>query len=421
MIDDSASTSPSAPGAALQGRLANLTADLQQAFLALLSGVIGDASLRPVRLTETLSLDKSLASRVVRALRASDPMEALHELPTPQGLAIVRSRAEKAGADAQLLAEAARAEQRYVALLGEFSGGRSDLDTAISSWLPALRTKSLRRARRDIFRGNAMVLGIRSDCFYAAYFLLPGERPGSVDTAWLTVRQGLRRLRVDLPVQIAGIQGTEGAYTSKRQSLLGRPVLDDPRALLIDAASTTEERDLDVVHTHDRILLVLAGDSPAINVPVDVAVGGFTPDQHGTRASEEQSHIWFELATRQPTERAVVDLFVHDALKLTARPVVTRVLEGTHDYGRGSRPEDMGDHAVSPEWQMKSLGRGASAIRSADVRGLPEVVELACGARGVELGDLACHRLREEFPLPTMATTVWLELPDGGARQRPMP
>lgn len=410
-IDSSSAVPPE--GSELHDRLSALAEGLTQAFEALLHDAVGDASeLRPVRLTSVLGLDKSLASRVARALRAADPMEALHELPTPQGLAIVREAASGAGASRLLLEAAREMEERYGALLSEFSGGRADLDTALAAWLPELRARSLRRARRDVFRGNAMVSGIRSDGYYAAYFLLPGARPGDVDAIWLSARQGLRRLRFDLPVHIAGIVSSTGEEVDTRASIHGEPVDGDPRRFLVPSRTTLEREGFQLRQARDRMLLVLAGDAPAVNHPVDVTLAGLAPALHGSRRSESQSHIWFDFISRQPTERAVLDVFVHDDLGLTAAPVTTRIVEGLESYGRGSSPDDLGPGAVDAEWQMRPLRRGLAGLRTQDVRDCPGLVQLVCDARNVQLDDLRGFRLREDFPMPTMRTAVWIELPE---------
>lgn len=135
---------------------------LEDCLTTILERALGAGPHRPVDFVRSLGVEKTLASRLFRALQVSDAIERLHLLPAPQGLRLLLERCEKAvgrGEETQALEGAIRA---YEVACRRFPGGRRDLEAAFVGWVPALRLRTEHQARREIFRARCSLGGIRS-------------------------------------------------------------------------------------------------------------------------------------------------------------------------------------------------------------------------------------------------------------------
>ena len=84
-------------------------------------------------LRERLGLDKSIASRVARAVRMSEVGSALRELPATESLSQIVAKCEELGAGKRLAAQAQRAIDELDAAIADFPGNRTALVTAIAA------------------------------------------------------------------------------------------------------------------------------------------------------------------------------------------------------------------------------------------------------------------------------------------------
>ncbi|MEM8709750.1 MAG: hypothetical protein AAGG01_02260 [Planctomycetota bacterium] len=396
----------------LKSRLAAVSERLRASLTPLLMESLGGRDLRPSVITETLGLDKSLASRISRALRASDPMEFLHEIPTPQGLTILLDACAGASASEDGLNEGRASVEALRSLLVEFPGGRNDLDAALAAWIPSLRTTALRKGRREIFRGWSTVMGIRSACRYVGYFVMPSETPGRLDTFWVSSRQGLRRLREDEPVEIAGIVTNDPATFAQRRSLDGRSFLEEPHSMLCEAFTSMESGAFTVVEETDRRVLSIAGNAPEVNHPVHVTIGGCTQSHFDDHVSEDESYLWVDTVAMEPTETLIVDFLVHEDVKSAGPPLITRIIEGSRSYGSSAVPSDLGPAALEHGLELVSMETTSSLADAVEVAHWRDLLDYACGVRGHSLEAFQLHRFREEFPLPMHRTAIWLPLPE---------
>src|SRR5262245_1043311 len=90
---------------------------------------IGGPTLRPSRFVDVLGIDKSLASRISRSLRAESVTELLHLTPSPMGLGLFLDAAtrRRISTTAEALRRARTAVAEFQEFLGHVSGGRAGL------------------------------------------------------------------------------------------------------------------------------------------------------------------------------------------------------------------------------------------------------------------------------------------------------
>ena len=104
--------------------------DLRRAIAPVLEAVAGPRP-RPTRLARAIGLDKSLASRLVRAAESTSDLDLMHLVPSPGGLRILADLATRY-ADPASIANLRAATERFEALLDKVPGGRASIDAQIS-------------------------------------------------------------------------------------------------------------------------------------------------------------------------------------------------------------------------------------------------------------------------------------------------
>jgi hypothetical protein len=123
---------------ALEVRIVRSGDDLLRSLTALMDTIPGKPQ-GPQALADTLGIDKVLASRMLKAVRAADPIAALHRMPGPEPLRRVVNAAGTLGAPAELIASASAAVADFEQLIRQEFGDRGSLDAIVSGWIPQAR------------------------------------------------------------------------------------------------------------------------------------------------------------------------------------------------------------------------------------------------------------------------------------------
>ena len=188
----------------LSPELAGVASALREGLAPLVHDLAG-APARPVRLQQGIGLDKTLASRLVQAVRAPGDAEFLHALPSPAGLRIVLQRA--AGhADERLLAPLEAAVLRFEALLDGLPGGRQALHARIGDASRTLRDRREQEARQASFKAVSFLFGHFCETVTTALFMRPAAEPGWVDAIEVHRRIGLQRISASAQMPLLSVQ-----------------------------------------------------------------------------------------------------------------------------------------------------------------------------------------------------------------------
>ena len=406
--------------ALLEVRLRTLSRDLcvalQDAIDTALSasGRPRVGGLRPVQLTSTLGLDKSLASRVVRSLTLEDELHALHGIPTPQGLALIAKAAHKAGASVESSERLEHAAEEYRTLLGEFSGGRTDLEATLAGWIPEQRARAERDARRSVFRGMTTMTGTRAGTNYHSLYLVPSSIEGRVDSLLVGVRQDLRRLRAGAPLLIASLRSEPGTggWGARRTPHDGRALDGEGSSNLLPDLCSHPIPKLKVDSETDQLLISIAEDALDVNESATLGFGWRTEGHYEQDESEDRPYHYVSVETIRPIEALVFDLLVHRDVPLSGPPRVSVTTERSVGIVGARRPPRTGSNGLHDGVSLTDLEQLPSGLASVDVRSCPAIAETACREAGYAIGDFAKFRARIEFPLPTEELTIWW--PRGG-------
>ena len=302
--------------------------ELRRALSALLGDLAGGQTPRPTRLSRAIGLDKSLSSRLVRALQTNSDLELVHIVPSPAGLRILAESATHFVDGARirdLLAATARFEQ----LLEGIPGGRTAIDAQIAEASQVVRTRSEQVARQAAFKSMSFLLGQFCDLLSTTLFLVPSPNGRTVDGIEIQRRIGLRRIRPSTPLAILSLNlapDEPSGEALRFEPIGGSDGMTDPTGFLIPEASSKPMPELEVLREGSLVTLVLAGD-PSVKAPSRISSAfrirnGWNMQPEGNVISLRGYII------HVPCRRVVRDVYVAESLWPGCSPRITYLLPG---------------------------------------------------------------------------------------------
>ena len=398
--------------------------DEVRGLLGRLFASIGLKQPRMSDLREKLVLDKSIASRVARAVRMTEAGAALRELPAAEALGQIVAKCEALGAGKRLVASARKSIAELDAAIAEFPGDRTALVTAISatepargnaagrSAVPKVSEAKLRAARRGAYNAFVFAQGLCCETQSFINILMPGKNGEKAAQAMVLGTTGLRRLRPGHPQSILSIRGRDDTNTGfDRVTLEGEPIEDNPGVALIrefctDVASQVRLERVGRIHS-----LVLDPQSPPLDEPMDFAVGFVNLRFTSPRATNEVKWTATSYEVSRATRLLLREVLVHRATFGTVLPLSIFSIDSTP---RGQPdllgPDPTGRGVIDQGDDLVPMGQGYRR------RGKPEedfAVPLALRAfemLGHDPDEFDRFRLVVEYPLPLVRSEVWIRL-----------
>ncbi len=368
---------------------------------------------RPSRLTRTLGLDKSLASRIVRAINSETNHEFVHRVPSPAGLAILLDRG-----GTHLSPETRGGLRAAIGILQEFfdrtPGGRGLIDAHIADALSPARERQEKTARHGAFRSMSFVLGHYCERLVTALFLIPSTSGDAIDAIEIHHRAGLRRLRPSRPLALvrvragADVAGAPGAVLVEPL----RPSADAPSPLdyVLPVLTRPALPRLFVTRTDTLVTVSLPGDpdAPALR---DVAYAwrirnGLARNPH---ASEHSLRTYL---LHSPARRLVRYIYLHDDVYPGADMHVAFRLPSPggaepHEFSPGQETVDHID-VLAPVEQLPARSL-TNDVRPSSAEGavLRHVVDLA----GLDPARFRGWRCAMDYPVPLVEMLWWASVP----------
>jgi hypothetical protein len=330
----------------LRPEIEKIGARLRKPLNAVLEALAG-RSPRPTQVARAIGLDKSLASRFVRATTTSSDLELMHVVPSPEGLRIL---AELAGSkvEPRVIGELLAATDAFQQLIDGTPGGRSEIDAQISEGSDIARERSEQVARQAAFKSMSYLLGHFCETLSTTLFLVPAANGRMVDGIEVHRRIGLRRMRPSTPLALLSIfnSGAAGrpADAVAFETIDGGMGPNQPTDYLLPEFSSRPLPQMEVLTEGAISTLVLAGD-PSVHAPTHLA-SAFRV-RNGWPVVPESALVALRgYLLHMPCRRLVRDVFVAESLFPNAVPLVSFALPGQ----RGSDPppgQDGGRHYSS--------------------------------------------------------------------------
>lgn len=374
---------------------------MSEVGLALLEGVRGlleslpTPAPGPQALATLLGVDKVLASRVMKMVRASGPIEAVHRAPGPDPLRRLIRGGESAGAKASAVDGAMRAVDELERLIRFEAGDRSALDAVLSAWAPEARREFELRRKQAAFRAMSQLKGAQTETLYAAVFLYPGKDPERIDIAWVNGLLGLQRLRPGARVKLAARWIRQNDETGRTRSLSGDPI-DGADGLVLDAFGSSPRPPIEVHRAGEVTHYTLGGEAFGQQAAADVVFAEHGPDdmpRYVDASENRKRYVYAEVSV--PTKKLIFDALIHRDLE--TGPAELRVydtsFEGVASPNDPARELDRLDLLERLERFEPGRRRvGGPARRDA-------LIDHVCESLGWRAHELALLRCEIDYPI----------------------
>ena len=362
-------------------------------------GEIPESTEGPQRLAVRLGVDKVLTSRLLKAIRAEDPMAALHRMPGPDPLRRVSSSLKKIGITSEALLGMEEAIESYDRLIRQDIGDLSALQALLSSWVPEAKREFELRRLQAAYRAISQLKGFSASVYADTALFWPSEDGEHIDVAWIKTIVDMRRLRPGATLKLTSHRAVEPGNSSRQaRSLKGNPIEDLSEALLSEYCSPDVPR-LSVNQVGEKVHYIL--DEPAFGsrgaatlVTCEINRGElprYIDPQKGRLA-------WASAEPSVPSKKLQFDAFVHKDLWGGEAPgvrVYDTTIGGIADVNDPSRDIDRLDLAVSVESLPKGVGRARSTIVP-QYHSMIDHVQRQLGLNGE---DFLGYRVQIDYPL----------------------
>lgn len=368
----------------------------------------------PQAFADTFGLDKVLGSRVLKMLRASDPIATVHRAPGPAPLRRVVDAAAAGGAAATDVATATAAIDDLDHLIRHDAGDRGALDAILSAWLPEARREFELRRKQAAWRAMSQLRGASVDVNLGVAILAPSEVPGRIDIVWVMGLLGLERLRPGVAVRLSTKRLAPGEHGRHPMTLEGLP-MDSPEAMArarIEGFGERPSAEATIVEAGEAAHYVLEGDDFGAASATDFLMGEVNRNEISATVpagSGRRGFVFSSLAW--PTRRLHMDVFVHEDVYPGAEPeliIHDTAVEGSANINDRSRDLDRLDLVE----QIQSLGRGLRGVRTSALPRYPELLRHVFGRLGWDSAAFRGWRAEIDFPVHGSQTSMAFAAPE---------
>lgn len=377
---------------------ADVLHQLQSAMAELLFGAGLDGA-RSTDIGRILGLDKTLAWKVTRLVRESDPLAAARHLPGASGVRILLEAAASAGATAERIDAVRQADAEFRRFVEERAG---DLRT-FEAMLTGTRrdAKSEFEQRRTYYQSGAAIWGVRASAQFLMLALCPSHRqPGMLDVVQTGGFVRLERLKPNTPWIIRRLLTTTddaGQHLSFERVPLDPAAVSAPAALpLLREFCSDPPPQIRQFQGHDGFLYdeVLPGPLGPSGA-VTVVTGEIYRAAVSAERSEENQYGRYKLSVRTPLEYVQFDVLVHRSLTNFEPMIVATqgLLEGRPSAGNAAEYAEQ-DASAAP---AKRLG-APPVLKTTRIEAYDAIARRALELAGQSPDDFTGYRAAMDFP-----------------------
>lgn len=402
------------PAPSLTEQIGTVGASLREALMPIIEELAG-SSPRPGLLCSRLGIDKSLASRLVRAVRCESDIEFLHRVPSPSGLRILLGRARRAGIVRSRIEAVEREVDRFHEFIVSTPGGKDAIDAHVAEASLEVRENREHVARQAAYKAMSFLLGYYCEALTTTLILVPAAGGKFVDGIELHQRIGMRRLRPHVPLALLSvltppedppredstwiepIEGTSGPADSSRYILPEFSTCPIPRLEILDEGlhRTFVLEDLDQVP--DKSLTIASAFRIRNGWP--------------RYALDDVCRVSRGYILPTPCKRLVRDLFIAEDVYPGAVPQITFQLQNpagrTSDRPEGLRARISQLDLHAPIEQLRPGPRGIAVQRVPQYR---EAVTSIFERLGLDPARFRGYRCSITYPVPLIEMSWWIEM-----------
>jgi hypothetical protein len=366
---------------------------------------------KPAEFERVLKLDRSLSSRLLRAVQMQDPLAALHRLPGPHGVRLLLAAAGRALHDRELVNRAEEALGELENLVNTELGDWKALGAAMAGWLPETR-ESVEMANRQLaFKSMSVLKGVMADAEISVTLIHPGSANRDwLDRAGITGICRMKRLRPGTPMGLLHGSSIAPPPGTQRLSLDGQPIDPQHGAPLLSGFCSSPMPHFDVRLTGDTVHYVLQGDDVGMGSMVDLffadVMRGRYPSHQGISPRPATPGAVVDI----PVRTLIVDVLIHEDVW----PGVEPELHMYDTAGRGvANPIDPARalDRIDVLESVQEMGSKLAGFRTKEVARYVEMVRFVCEKLGWDANRFRGYRCRVEYPIYGTQVSVILHPP----------
>lgn len=393
----------------IETRILRTGSALKESLGRVLQAVPGNPQ-GPQALAKQVRIDKVLASRVLRAVKSSDEMSALHRFPGPEPLRRLLREAAKLGVDGSLIVEAERAVNAFDGLIHDDLGDRGALDAIVSAWIPEARRDFQVKWKQSAYKAMSQLKGVRADAILATAIVKPSDDGGRLDLVWVSGLIGLQRLRPGASVKLATRRMGPKLDGRRPVTLDGRPI-EGLHDALLEGFSSEPQADVEVHAVGDVVHYTLKsrGFGPADARDIVLAEVNYDemPRQYDA-GDGRQGFMFAEISL--PAKCLQFDVILHDDVFRGSDPrlrIYDTAFEGVADANDRARDVDQFELMES----VDSLGATVERIGSTCVPQYGNMIRHVFDLLKWDRRAYRVFRCKIDYPVYGTQTVMCFDLP----------
>lgn len=355
--------------------------------------------LKPAEFQRVLKLDRSLASRLLRALEMDDPLAALHRMPGPHGLRLIIKAISKAAGSPDSITRATNALTELERLVATEVGDWKALGAAVCGWVPEAREQFEMANRQAAFRAMSNLKGVAAEAMVSVTLIHPGQaNPHWTDRAGITGICRMRRLRPGTPMGFLHGSSIVPPPGTKRLSLDGTPVDSEHEAPLLHEFSSSPTPKFDVRIDGDVVHYLLKGDGVGLGSVVDLYFADVMRNRYPVNRDVSPRPATPGAVLDVPVETLIVDVLVHEDVWPGVEPELHMYDTAVRGIANPTDPSREMDRIDVLE-TILSLGTQSSRFRTTEVACYSDMVRHVCRRLGWDSERFRGFRCRVDFPV----------------------
>ena len=354
---------------------------------------------KPAEFQRVLKLDRSLTSRILRAIEFQDPLASLHRLPGPHGIRLLLKAAARSVGDKELIGLAEKALLDLEQLVVTEVGSWKELDVALCGWLPDIREPFDLANRQIAFRAMSNIRGIMADTELSVTLLHPSKGDSDwVDRACITGLCRMKRLRPGAPMGLLHGHSIAPPPNVQRLSLDGQPIDQKHCAGLLGEFSTMPMPRFQVLEEGDTVHYLLQGDGVGVNSVVDMLFADVTRKRYPANKAVRPQPASPGAVIDVPVKVLIVDVLVHEDVWLGVEPELRMYDTAGRGLANPTDPSRRIDRRDVLE-SIQDIGTQLSRFRTREVARYPEILQFVCDKLGWDSARFRGFRCRVDYPV----------------------
>ena len=397
-----------------RSELSRLLAPMRHALGRLL-GELGSPQ-TPTLLQRRVGVGYTVCWQVFRVVKSDDVAVQAQHAPSKERLKRLLAAAGERGVAPDTLDAVRDAADEFHGFVQQHAEDRAAFDSMVAGTTSAEQSKSvLVQRRRAHYRSGSHVWGVQTELqLLTAMVRRSTTDAARCDAAWISLKQGIRRLRVDAQVKLTSYHTNPGsadgelrddnfvghAFDQAAAERLGMPVIPEfsttPLPTVECATSSTGFRSFNML-----------GSTLGLRSNFDVATGRIDYGVPMIVESDGRRVPYVNFISDKPVAMLVIDVLVHrDSLPgVRLQRLVHQSIPGPFTLEAALQAQQ-----VTIEEQVTLVGR-ADAATLTEFSRYPEMLRYAGERLGWDLADFDLHRLRLPYPILGTSTRLYFEDP----------